>query len=264
MVDIYLDFFPLSWANPRLTSRAVMKSLTVIALSNLVASTALVYLSFSPSVPSIRVPTSSVPTPTIKFELPPSTTTVSTIITENLLGHDLWLWSSASVLLSWLMFLHLSTTTLLFHRLLLQDFPYSLNGVKAALMMSLTSLVASHQTRAVYTALSTTPGGNDARVTLEYMIYIACRLRWLLLGVVQGILGFASASHFVGPDGLPTRVMEIPIFLGSSSLMLPTLLMSCSLLTIVATVVPNAEVFLGLAFNVYRVSAVVGGGTIFG
>jgi hypothetical protein len=89
------------------------------------------------------------------------------------------------------------------------------------------------------------------------MIYIAGRIRWALLGFVQGLLGWAFFLHFF-EGNLPTRFLEIPMFLGSSSLVLPTLLFATSLLILSSVLVPSCEVFLGLAFNVYLGSCLFG------
>lgn len=48
------------------------------------------------------------------------------------------------------------------------------------------------------------------------------------------------------------------MFLGSSSLVLPTLLFATSLLILSSVLIPSCEVFLGLAFNVYLGSCLFG------
>mmetsp|Transcript_375 Transcript_375/g.638 ORF Transcript_375/g.638 Transcript_375/m.638 type:complete len:304 (-) Transcript_375:32-943(-) len=206
---------------------------------------------------SLRMPKSHLPYFAIAFELPSSEAEIAGLLSSKLTaGHLLRSRLQTSLWFSFRVMCLFMSSLLIMHRLLMSKFPRKRPGVKWGMMLALSFWVLDWQRHALWISLRKSEGGweNKAKEDMfSVLLLMLSRCKWIAFHLVVSLLARAYQLYFV-PD-LPTSIWQLPSYLGSKDMLIPTVFVASSVFGMIGTCVPMFSYFVGLSMDMLRLGA---------
>jgi hypothetical protein len=133
--------------------------------------------------------------------------------------------------------------------------------IRTGLMLTILFIVASYQRHPILVSLQRSYNENNFTLAtseswLISLLPLISQLKWISFSACSIILGLAYQRYFM-ISGLPSSFWEIPTFIGSTHMMIPTLYYACGLLCVISSTSNQMIYFLGLSVELFRVAALL-------